>query len=146
MQTVTFYSYKGGVGRSLLLVNAARFLALTGRKVVALDLDFEAPGLHYKFGVDAQVRVGAVRLLGRSLAGDLPTLDEVRDATVEVTVPASEGGWLRLLAAGPAPASEYWADLGALDGRASSNSDAGLLEAALDLFARIEEARTRPCC
>ena len=50
MRTVAFYSYKGGVGRTLLLATAARFLALAGKKVVALDLDLEAPGLHYKLG------------------------------------------------------------------------------------------------
>ena len=43
----TFYSYKGGVGRSLLLANAARFLATLGKGVVAIDFDFEAPGLHF---------------------------------------------------------------------------------------------------
>lgn len=48
MQTITFYSYKGGVGRSLVLANVAFYLARFGQKVVALDLDLEAPGLHYK--------------------------------------------------------------------------------------------------
>ena len=55
MRTITFYSYKGGVGRSLLVANAARYLSTLGKKVFALDLDLEAPGLHYKFelGVNA---------------------------------------------------------------------------------------------
>lgn len=140
MDTVAFYSYKGGVGRSLLLGNTARFLALTGRRVVALDLDFEAPGLHYKLGVEEKVETGAVRLLQRSLDGDLPTLDDVRNATVEVPMPATHGGWLRLVAAGPAPKGEYWADLGRLHELLLANQDAGLLEAVLDLQARIEDA------
>lgn len=140
MEKVAFYSYKGGVGRSLLLVNTARFLALTGRRVVALDLDFEAPGLHYKLGVERKVETGALQLLQRSLDGDLPTLDEVRQATIEVPMPATHGGWLRLLAAGPAPTPEYWADLGRLHELLVVNQDAGLLEAVLDLQVRIEEA------
>jgi cellulose biosynthesis protein BcsQ len=41
---VTFYSYKGGVGRTLALLNVAAVLAANGRKVVAVDLDLEAPG------------------------------------------------------------------------------------------------------
>jgi Mrp family chromosome partitioning ATPase len=49
MYTVTFYSYKGGVGRSLLVANCALYLAQLGLRVVAIDLDLEAPGLHYKF-------------------------------------------------------------------------------------------------
>lgn len=140
MESVAFYSYKGGVGRSLLLVNTARFLALSGRRVVALDLDFEAPGLHYKTGVEGRVKTGAVRLLQRSLDGDLPTLDEVREAAVEVPMPATHGGWLRLIAAGPAPKAEYWADLSRLHEVLVANQDAGLLEAVLDLQVRIEEA------
>ena len=42
---VTFYSYKGGVGRSLCLANVAALLAQQGRRVVLIDFDLEAPGL-----------------------------------------------------------------------------------------------------
>ncbi|GEM_PF-4304870 len=42
---VAFYSYKGGVGRSLALSNVAWALAAAGRRVVLVDLDLEAPGL-----------------------------------------------------------------------------------------------------
>lgn len=43
---IAFYSYKGGVGRSLALANLACLLARQGRKVLILDLDLEAPGQH----------------------------------------------------------------------------------------------------
>lgn len=42
---VAFYSYKGGVGRTLAMANCARALAARGKKVVLLDFDLEAPGL-----------------------------------------------------------------------------------------------------
>jgi cellulose biosynthesis protein BcsQ len=42
---ITFYSYKGGVGRSLALANAAALLVQRGRRVVLVDFDLEAPGL-----------------------------------------------------------------------------------------------------
>jgi len=42
---VAFYSYKGGVGRTLALANAAYALAARGKRVVLLDMDLEAPGL-----------------------------------------------------------------------------------------------------
>ena len=41
----TFYSYKGGVGRSLALANIAALLVQRGRRVVLIDFDLEAPGL-----------------------------------------------------------------------------------------------------
>lgn len=60
---LTFYSYKGGVGRSTTLAACASFLAIHHKKkIVILDCDFEAPGFnnfyledpnhpHYKNGL-----------------------------------------------------------------------------------------------
>lgn len=45
-QIVTFYSYKGGVGRTMALANVAALLAQRGKRVLAIDFDLEAPGLH----------------------------------------------------------------------------------------------------
>ena len=49
MKTITFYSYKGGVGRTLALSNIANKLSEFGKKVCIIDFDLEAPGLHIKF-------------------------------------------------------------------------------------------------
>jgi len=49
MKTITFYSYKGGVGRTLALSNVAIRLAELGKNVCVLDFDLEAPGLNFKF-------------------------------------------------------------------------------------------------
>jgi AAA domain len=38
-RTITFYSFKGGVGRTTALIHVAVLLAMRGRKVVAVDLD-----------------------------------------------------------------------------------------------------------
>jgi AAA domain len=46
---VTFYSYKGGTGRTMLLSNVAWILASAGKRVLAIDWDLEAPGLHQYF-------------------------------------------------------------------------------------------------
>lgn len=43
---LTFYSYKGGVGRSTSLAITARLLAKQGLKVAIIDLDLEAPGIN----------------------------------------------------------------------------------------------------
>lgn len=45
MFTCTFYSYKGGVGRTLALANTAYELAQRGRRVLIVDFDLEAPGI-----------------------------------------------------------------------------------------------------
>ncbi|WP_371408741.1 FxSxx-COOH system tetratricopeptide repeat protein [Micromonospora zamorensis] len=46
---ITFYSYKGGTGRSMALANVAWILASNGYRVLAVDWDLEAPGLHRYF-------------------------------------------------------------------------------------------------
>ena len=46
---ITFYSYKGGTGRSMSLANVAWILASAGKHVLAVDWDLEAPGLHRYF-------------------------------------------------------------------------------------------------
>jgi MinD-like ATPase involved in chromosome partitioning or flagellar assembly len=45
LYVITFYSFKGGVGRTMALVNVAAELARRGRKVLVVDFDLEAPGL-----------------------------------------------------------------------------------------------------
>ena len=50
----TFYSFKGGVGRSMAMANVARWLQLCGLNVVAVDWDLEAPGLESFLFDDAQ--------------------------------------------------------------------------------------------
>ncbi len=50
---VTFYSYKGGVGRSMAVANTAWLLASKyGKRVIVVDWDLEAPGLHRFFGIE----------------------------------------------------------------------------------------------
>ncbi len=46
---VTFYSYKGGTGRTMALANVAWILASNGLKVLVVDWDLDSPGLHRYF-------------------------------------------------------------------------------------------------
>jgi hypothetical protein len=48
-EIITFYSYKGGTGRSFAVANIAWLLASSDRRVLVIDWDLEAPGLHYYF-------------------------------------------------------------------------------------------------
>ncbi len=47
MLVATFYSFKGGVGRTMLATNVAGLLADAGQRVLLVDFDLEAPGLSY---------------------------------------------------------------------------------------------------
>jgi len=46
---ITFYSYKGGTGRTMALANVGALLSNWGYRVLCLDWDLEAPGLHLYF-------------------------------------------------------------------------------------------------
>src|SRR5580698_8211923 len=103
MKTAAFYSYKGGVGRSLFVANLSLFLArFAAKKVLTVDLDLEAPGLHYKYratGVDVPpIEAGVVDIL-----------HGYRYATPPETLPilnlwkGPDGGSLHFFPAGAAP-------------------------------------------
>ena len=45
METISFHSYRGGVGKTLLSINSAVKLANLGKKVCLVDFDLRAPSL-----------------------------------------------------------------------------------------------------
>ncbi len=66
---VTFYSYKGGVGRTMALANVAAMLAKEGRRVLLIDFDLEAPGLDAFEGLGcAKGHSGVVEYVAEYLA------------------------------------------------------------------------------
>lgn len=54
-KVVSFYSFKGGTGRSTGLCNIAYELARRGESVGCMDFDVSAPGLHWIFDPGANV-------------------------------------------------------------------------------------------
>ena len=61
---ISFYSLKGGTGRSLALVNTAYRMAQLGNRVLCLDMDIGAPGLLDLFGIDeSYVKLSTMQLL-----------------------------------------------------------------------------------
>ncbi|MCY2964797.1 MAG: hypothetical protein NT069_14365 [Planctomycetota bacterium] len=120
MKTVTFFSYKGGTGRSLAVANASRYLARFGFHVVALDLDLEAPGLHYKFSQDPSgspisVRTGVVDWLHEILEEGKYPADGLRSFCCEVPQVEQQSGSITLIPAGCVDSADYWPKLGSLD-------------------------------
>jgi Tfp pilus assembly protein PilF len=52
---ITFYSYKGGVGRSMAVLNTGALIASRGFRVLIIDFDLEAPGLSHLWGKNSNV-------------------------------------------------------------------------------------------
>jgi hypothetical protein len=118
-QIITFYSFKGGTGRSMPLANVAWVLAGNGRRVLAIDWDLEAPGLHRYFlpflkDPELTVTKGLVDLLWDysdlmltpkeswpSAVTDPLSLAEARRYAIALEFPFSKtGGCLHFLCAG----------------------------------------------
>src|SRR5260221_3139811 len=48
-EIITFYSFKGGTGRTMAVANIAILISRLSKKVLLIDWDLEAPGLHRYF-------------------------------------------------------------------------------------------------
>ncbi len=62
-KVVTFYSFKGGMGRTTALAASALILAQKGKTVLTVDTDVEAPGLFSIFFDDSLIQMGTVDFL-----------------------------------------------------------------------------------
>lgn len=86
---ITFYSYKGGTGRSMALANIACLIARDSQKrVLIIDWDLEAPGLHRFFPekTESDNRDGLIEMFR--------TLEELFSSDPKVSEKIStEDGW-----------------------------------------------------
>jgi hypothetical protein len=70
---VAFYGLRGGAGRTTALAYVAALLAARQMKVVAVDLDLEAPGLHHVLACpQPEEDRGVLALLREAATSDLP--------------------------------------------------------------------------
>jgi MinD-like ATPase involved in chromosome partitioning or flagellar assembly len=109
MKTITFYSYKGGVGRTLALSNIAKRLAEFGKKVCILDFDLEAPGLHIKLEnqISKQgIQTGIVDYIYEfSTKGTIP--EDISKYSTRLQSPKN----MSFIAAGNPLSNDYWMKL-----------------------------------
>lgn len=139
MRVVTFYSYKGGVGRTLACANFGMYLAKTGQKVVLADMDFEAPGLDSKFFNAATTNIsnGLLDQISAFQQGTaLPNLSPIPIALTEEV--ARSGGMLHLIPAGNYGAPDkYYETLSNIDWNKLLRTEDGL-SFWFDLVSRIK--------
>lgn len=88
-QIATFYSYKGGTGRTMALANVAWILASNGKRVLAVDWDLEAPGLHRYF------RPFLLDKECRSSPGVIDMVWDVSVSAMKPIKPAGDSNWYR---------------------------------------------------
>jgi len=105
-QIITFYSYKGGVGRSSALANVAVLLARWGYRTLIVDWDLEAPGLEFYFKDFIDIRTvaskgGVVELLANRSRNQTAIADAFTwmDSIVDIKLPEGSAP-LNLLKAG----------------------------------------------
>ena len=96
---ITFFSYKGGIGRTTALAMTATYLSRKGKNVFVMDCDFEAPGLINFFNssqVDKQ-KSGLVEYLNDQL---FTKSDDIDDYVYNIEKSYSGSGTINLMAAG----------------------------------------------
>lgn len=96
---VTFFSYKGGVGRTTSLALTASYLSRKGKKVFVIDCDFEAPGLINFFNTSQvdSFKSGLVEYLNdRGFLGGC----NIEDYVYEIEKSYSGSGSINLMPAG----------------------------------------------
>jgi MinD-like ATPase involved in chromosome partitioning or flagellar assembly len=117
MRTITFYSYKGGVGRTLAAANFAVYLAKLGLKTVVIDFDLEAPGIDAKFPllkVSADQKGVLDYILDYQLNNEDP--GSVKHICLQVPIESLESATpLWLIPAGQYLSEEYYRKLSQLD-------------------------------
>jgi cellulose biosynthesis protein BcsQ len=122
----SFYSLRGGVGRSTALAYTAQILASRGHSVLCVDMDLEAPALAALFGKEDEIREG------QGLVSILLALDQGEEPDiVQHIIRVSESDELYCLPAG-IPNADYARRLRLLDPEGWYREERNPLRALLD--------------
>lgn len=99
-KVVTFYSFKGGMGKTTALAAAAINLIRQGKNVMMVDMDIEAPGLASLFFDENRIDRGVLDYL---LEAEIMNAVDIHDYVLDVADPAlieEHYGMLYLMPAG----------------------------------------------
>jgi MinD-like ATPase involved in chromosome partitioning or flagellar assembly len=135
---VSFFSFKGGVGRTSTLVATALTLARNGHRVAIVDLDLEAPGLATIFSPDSSENSGVIDyLLEKKIQGDDWKLRTHLISISNRTLLGDDGESIQLLPAGTVD-DNYLEKLARLDFQNLVNSE--LQSTMVDMLRELESA------
>ncbi len=99
-RVVTFYSFKGGMGRTTALAGVALTLVKQGKNVMMVDTDIEAPGLATLFFDEEMITKGVLDFF---IEKGIDDKTSITDYVMDVTEPAlldEDSGQLFLMPAG----------------------------------------------
>ena len=97
---ITFYSFKGGMGRTTALSGVALALVKQGYNIMMIDTDIEAPGLATLFFDEDAIEVGVLDyLLEHSLSPEKSVTEYIKDITDPALLDETDGN-LYLMPAG----------------------------------------------
>jgi len=133
---VSFYSYKGGVGRTTALVLFANYLAYhKGKKVVIIDFDFEAPGIINFFNFEDESKNGVIEFI-LDTQSSKREINFRRDYSFQVSKEISGDGDIYIIPAGDIKNIEsYIEGLARID----LNSSITIVKKILNLFEIIKK-------
>ena len=135
---VSFFSFKGGVGRTSTLVATALTLARNGHRVAIVDLDLEAPGLATIFSPDSSDNIGVIDyLLEKKIQGNDWKLRTNLLSISDRTLLGDDGESIQLLPAGTID-NNYLEKLARLDFQNLVNSE--LQSTMVDMLSELENA------
>lgn len=145
--TAVAFSIKGGVGRTTAFALWAWFLARSGKSIILVDLDLEAPGIAgLLLDKDHQPDYGLVDWLVEALVNQA---DEalLRECLVDCDLASSESGRVRVLPAFGNKTQEYVSKLGRIympTFAAETGMFFGLAERLLMLLRQLAGLSDRP--
>jgi cellulose biosynthesis protein BcsQ len=138
MQTIVFYSFKGGTGRTSAVAQLTMLLNEFGRRVVAMDLDLGAPGLWERLALP--LGFDPNRPVARGMLDYLDS-HKARTSLQSLRARAVAAGHVELLGAGDCFArdNQYWKAYFSPDFLVSMAADVTMDQLLVSVKEKIEE-------
>lgn len=139
---ISFYSYKGGVGRTTSLISFANYYAYhNNKKVVILDFDFEAPGLtnYFDFSLESLDYKNGVLEYLLDKESSKEKLNLVENYMIEVSREYTKDGSIFVMPAGSLYTEENLESYIEALARVDINSTDTIIKQIIELIVNIKE-------